>query len=87
MSGFPIEYNQDGSPKIWLALLKRSGWHKLNMDGSRKIWMALGMRSGYQMMNMDEKRINMSDFAKSAAKYLFQRHCKKRTNNGDSGIF
>ena len=39
------------------------------------------------MMNMDEKRINVADFAKSAAKYLFQRHCKKSTNNGDSGIF
>ena len=71
MSGFPIENNQDGSPKMRLALPNRSGWHKLNMDGTPKIWMALGMRSGYQMMNMDEKRLNMSDFAKSAAKYLF----------------
>ena len=39
------------------------------------------------MLNMDEKRINMADFAKSAAKYLFQRHCKKSTNNEDFGIF
>ena len=80
MSGFPIENNQDGSPKIWLALRNLSGWHKLNMDGSRKIGMALGIRSEFQMLNMGEKRINMSDFAKSAAKYLFQRHCKKRKN-------
>jgi hypothetical protein len=45
------------------------------------------MRSGFQMMNVDEKRINIADFAKRAAKYLFQRHCKKSTNNGNSGIF
>ena len=49
----------------------QNGWHKLNMDGSRKIWMALGMRSGFQMMNKDDNRINMADFAKSAAKHLF----------------
>ena len=82
MARFPIENNQDGigTPKTeWLAQTQY-GWQP-------KIWMALGMRSGFQMMNMDEKWTNMADFAKSAAKYLFQRHCKKSTNNGDSGIF
>jgi hypothetical protein len=57
------------------------------MDGSPKMRMALQNRSGFQMLNMDEKRINMADFAKSAAKYLFQRHCKKRIFNENSGIF
>ena len=108
MARFPIEYNQDGRPKmrlalrnlggwhkpnmdgsrkIWMALLNLSGWHKLYMDGSRKMWMALRIRSGFQMLNMDEKRTNIADFAKGAAKNLFQRHCKKSTNNGNSGIF
>ena len=31
MARFPIENNQDGSPKIWFALRNRSGWHKLNI--------------------------------------------------------
>ena len=39
------------------------------------------------MLNMDEKRINMADFAISAAKQLFQRHCKKSTKNENTGIF
>jgi hypothetical protein len=76
MARFPIENNPDGSPKMRMALRNLSGWHKLNMDGSSKIWMALGMRSGFQMLNMVEKRINMADFAKSAAKYFLLRHCK-----------
>jgi hypothetical protein len=87
MARFPIENNQDGRPKIWLALRILGGWHKLNMDGSRKIWLALQNRSGFQMLNMDEKRTNIADFAKSAAKYLFQKHCKKSTNNGNCVIF
>jgi hypothetical protein len=57
------------------------------MDGKSKIWLALRNRSGFQMLNMDEKRINIADFAKSAAKYLFEGHCKKSINNGNSGIF
>jgi hypothetical protein len=53
-----------------VGLSNRRGWHKLNMDGSSKIWLALRMGNGFQMLNMDEKRINMADFVKSAAKYL-----------------
>jgi hypothetical protein len=49
--------------------------------------LALQNRSGFQMLNMDEKMLNMADFAKSAAKYLFQRHCKKSIKNGNSGNF
>ena len=39
------------------------------------------------MLNMDEKKLNMADFAKSAAKYLIYRNGKKSFNNGKSGIF
>ena len=52
-----------------------------------KYRLALRNRIGHQMLNMDEKWTNMADFAKSAAEYLFQRHSKKSTNNGNSGIF
>jgi hypothetical protein len=83
MSRFPIENNQDGSPKMRMELRILGGWHKLNMDGRWKIWMALWMRSGFQMLNKDEKWTIMADFSKSAAKYLIWKFSIKSTNNGN----
>ena len=39
------------------------------------------------MLNKDVQWTNKADFAKSAAKHLFQRHGKKSTKNGILGIF
>ena len=72
---------------------QKYGWHsETEVVGTNSIWIAAEKygwflnRSGFQMLNMDEKRINMTDFALSAAQHLFKRHCKKRTKNGNSGI-